>query len=142
MYDELVKRLHRYSENCVAYKLDADFADAVQQAANAIEELTAELEYTKRQYDFAVEDLEKIGWGEWIPVTNRLPKGGDDSGQLCENVLLQMSVEYDDNYVTSGWINGVTKKVYYLDEKDDFIHKADMSVVKAWMPLPEPPKGE
>jgi hypothetical protein len=38
-YDELVKRLHRYSENCVAYKLDADFADAVQQAADAIEEL-------------------------------------------------------------------------------------------------------
>lgn len=39
MYDELVKRLHRYSENCVAYKLDADFADAVQQAADAIEGL-------------------------------------------------------------------------------------------------------
>lgn len=64
MYDELIKRLHRYSENCVAYKLDADFADAVQQAADAIEELTAELEYTKRQYDLAVEDLEKIGWGD------------------------------------------------------------------------------
>lgn len=39
MYDELVKRLHRYTENCVAYKLDADFADAVQKAADAIEEL-------------------------------------------------------------------------------------------------------
>lgn len=43
MYDELVKRLHRYSENCVAYKLDADFADAVQQAADAIEALQATL---------------------------------------------------------------------------------------------------
>ena len=42
MYDELIKRLHRYSENCVAYKLDADFADAVQQAADAIEELQSE----------------------------------------------------------------------------------------------------
>ena len=40
MYDELIRRLHRYSENCVAYKLDADFADAVQQAADAIEELS------------------------------------------------------------------------------------------------------
>lgn len=39
MYDEIVKRLHRYTENCVAYKLDADFADAVQKAADAIEEL-------------------------------------------------------------------------------------------------------
>lgn len=42
MYDKLIKRLHRYSENCVAYKLDADFADAVQQAADAIEELQAQ----------------------------------------------------------------------------------------------------
>lgn len=55
MYDELVKRLHRYSGNCVAYKLDADFADAVQQAADAIEELSKP---------------------RWIPVTERLPKQG------------------------------------------------------------------
>ena len=41
MFDELVNRLHRYSENCVAYKLDADFASAVQEAADAIEELAA-----------------------------------------------------------------------------------------------------
>ena len=41
MYDELVNRLHRYSENCVAYKLDADFASAVQEAADVIEELAA-----------------------------------------------------------------------------------------------------
>lgn len=39
MYEELISRLKRYTENCVAYKLDADFADAVQQAADAIEEL-------------------------------------------------------------------------------------------------------
>ena len=43
MYDELIKRLHRYSENCVAYKLDADFADAVQQAADELERLQREL---------------------------------------------------------------------------------------------------
>ena len=55
MYDDLVNRLHRYSENCVAYKLDADFASAVQEAADAIEELT----------DRNV--------GKWIPVTERLP---------------------------------------------------------------------
>ena len=36
--DELIKRLSRYSEQCVANKLDADFADAVQ---TAITELTA-----------------------------------------------------------------------------------------------------
>lgn len=38
-YATISKRLRRYSENCVAYKLDADFADAVSDAADAIEEL-------------------------------------------------------------------------------------------------------
>ena len=56
MYDNLIGRLHRYSEACVAYKLDADFASAVQEAADAIEELT----------DNHV--------GKWIPVTERLPE--------------------------------------------------------------------
>lgn len=37
MSEKLTDRLRRYSEACVAYKLDADFADAVQQA---IEELS------------------------------------------------------------------------------------------------------
>ena len=41
-YAAISKRLRRYSENCVAYKLDADFADAVSDAADAIEELLAE----------------------------------------------------------------------------------------------------
>ena len=79
---------------------------------------------------------------KWIPVTERLPKGGDESGQLCDNIILLLSVKYNKNYVTAGWINGVTKKVYYLDEKDDYIHKTDMSVVKAWMPLPQPPESD
>lgn len=41
-YATISKRLRRYSENCVAYKLDADFANAVTDAAGAIEELLAE----------------------------------------------------------------------------------------------------
>lgn len=36
MYEELISRLNRYTRNCVADKLDADFADAVQQAAKVI----------------------------------------------------------------------------------------------------------
>lgn len=39
MYDELIFRLRRYSKNCIANKLDADFADAVQQAVDVIENL-------------------------------------------------------------------------------------------------------
>ena len=38
-YATISKRLRMYSENCVAYKLDADFANAVTDAADAIEEL-------------------------------------------------------------------------------------------------------
>lgn len=55
MYSELVKRLHRYSENCVAYKLDADFADAVQQAAEVIEELNRRIGRVIELYNRNVE---------------------------------------------------------------------------------------
>lgn len=75
---------------------------------------------------------------DWISIKDRLPKGGDDSGELCENVILLLSVEYNENYVTAGWINGITKKAYYLDDTDDYIHKTDIDSVKAWMPLPQP----
>ena len=40
MYDDLIQRLHRYTENYVAYKFDADFASAVREAADAIEKLS------------------------------------------------------------------------------------------------------
>ena len=48
-YSAISKRLRRYSENCVAYKLDADFADAVSDAADAIEELLAFAKFVARQ---------------------------------------------------------------------------------------------
>ena len=54
-YAAISKRLRRYSENCVAYKLDADFADAVSDAADAIEELLAAVPH-------------------WISVEERLPE--------------------------------------------------------------------
>lgn len=137
MHEKLVKRLRNAAQ--WADKGLVITPSVCLEAADAVEELIAKLNHADDQIERLVEAAEER---HWIPVEERLPQGGDDSGQLCENVLLQMSVEYNDNYVTSGWINGVTKKVYYLDEKDDFIHRADMSVVKAWMPLPEPPKEE
>ena len=48
-YSAISKRLRRYSENCVAYKLDADFANAVTDAADAIEELLAEMVTLRNQ---------------------------------------------------------------------------------------------
>lgn len=127
MYDELVKRLHLYSENCVAYKLDADFASAVQEAADAIEGLS-----------HAVDQMTEWRKSRWIPVDERLPIGGDDSGAICENVCLLM----DDGTVSCGWMNGITKKVYYLNAIDDVVIRAPITRVTHWMPLPEPPTAE
>ena len=38
-YKRISERLRRYSEALIAYKLDADFADAVMEAANELERL-------------------------------------------------------------------------------------------------------
>lgn len=98
-------------------------------AADAIEKLTAELEYTKRQYDLAVEDLEKIGWGEWIPATEKPPlKVGDDG--------------YNGYLV---YANGYYAVADYTTDKFDNVpcfhvngeYEPD---VTHYMPLPEPPK--
>ena len=55
-YSAISKRLRRYSENCVAYKLDADFADAVSDAADAIEELQRP-KTTDTVYGYPVNEL-------------------------------------------------------------------------------------
>lgn len=74
---------------------------------------------------------------EWISVEERLPKGGDKSGDFCETVWLL----FDDGIVYPGWMNGITEKVYYLDDHNDFLMKAPINRVKMWQPKPEPPEG-
>lgn len=73
MYEELVARLRRYTENCVAYKLDADFADAVQKAADAIEELVGKTDRMR-----------------WISVEERLPE--EKTWVLCKCLGSQYEV--------------------------------------------------
>ena len=92
------------------------------------------------QTDFwdAADAIEELSRPRWIPVTERLPIGGDDSGEICENVCLLM----DDGTVSCGWMNGITKKVYYLNARDDVVIKAPITRVTHWQPLPEPPKEE
>lgn len=55
MYEELKDRLRRYSEACVAYKLDADFADAVQQAIAVL----SKMEKTTRKHGRLI-DADKL----------------------------------------------------------------------------------
>lgn len=137
MYDELIKRLHRYSENCVAYKLDADFADAVQQAADAIK--TLEIKNTLYKGNLALANklaetrkaiIDKImNRQKWISVTERLPLDGQDvlavrtygDGEKCQEVLMA--------HIVIG--NEETGKKWW-----------NATNITHWMPLPEPPMEE
>ena len=80
----------------------------------------------------AIDALER---DRWISVEERLPKGGDKTIGICENI----SMLFDDGNVYPGWMNGWLGKSFYLNERDDFVKSAPISRVKAWRPLPEPP---
>jgi hypothetical protein len=159
MYDELVKRLHRYTENCVAYKLDADFADAVQKAADAIEELVGFVQEAERDRDEyrerldkandAIEELQKLLDGVsadndslceridepskplWIPVTDEPPlKVGDDG---YNGYLVYANGYYEVADYTTDKFDNVP--YFHVDGE----YEPD---VTHYMPLPEPPKEE
>lgn len=121
MYDELVKRLRRYSENVVAYKLDSDFASAVQEAADALEELSRENESLAK----SVNEASKILRKRWIPVTERLPEAGERVLCYCRaNIYEVMKMRTDGDWV--------------YDTNHVYMH----SFVTHWMPLPRLPKEE
>ena len=133
MYDELVKRLHRYSENCVAYKLDADFASAVQEAADAIEELSRfkeDCDACGVKTQSAIESLQKKIQC-WIPVTEEPPlKVGDDG---YNGYLIYANGHYEvADYTTDKFDN-----VPYFHVDGEYEPDATH-----WMPLPEPPTAE
>ena len=130
-YEKLKKDL-RYCENLIEenscdncdYRSDRNcIPKLMKQAADAIETLSKEVDELKSKR-------------EWIPVTERLPIGGDKSGKICENVWLL----FDDGEVYPGWMNGLTDRVYYLNERDDHVIKAPSSRVIMWQPKPEPPE--
>ena len=63
-YDKLIERLHRYSEPVISYKLDSDFAAAVEEVATALStlqaenaQLGAELEQKEKYYEQMVDAL-------------------------------------------------------------------------------------
>lgn len=125
MYEELVKQLRELPR---LLSLFHNQEDVVYQAVDAIEELEEKVQvYAETLYAYE---------HPWISVTERLPKGADESGEICENVWLL----FDDGCVYPGWMNGSTKKVYFLDDVDDVVLRAPISRVRAWQPGPKSPK--
>lgn len=126
MYDELVALLRK----------KYDKAPMVMEAADAIEELSREYESIAKSLNESVELVRKLQSPCWVSVTERLPEedgwyqvyapgysGGSSSG--LKNIKGNMY---------SAFKNGKWSiEVGY--------HKRP-GCVKAWMPLPEPPKEE
>ena len=78
--------------------------------------------------DDAADALERKK-GEWIPVTERLPKDGDVLAYLkyANNSRITAA-----NYYKGTWQDCVMGRLYLTEE----------GFVTHWMPLPEPPKEE
>lgn len=118
MYEELIERLNRYSEKCIAERLDADFAEAVGEAVKAL---------GKPQWiKFKTRDLdqeEKEEHPDWMWIMDcALPDDGQE-------VL-----------VSNGrW---VCVDTFYSDEDGCYFDGGGDLEEQWWMPLPEPPKQE
>lgn len=115
--DELLKRLRKYSENVVAYKLDSDYASAIQEAANAIEELLA----LKALADAKIERLERAKSKKKrppkrLPCTcgrKRLELWWSNEGWFlkCPNCGRESKPERYQSHVNSVWNNGLPESL-------------------------------
>lgn len=137
MYDALVKGLREAHEYAMEYGTNPfRYSAYYAKAADVIEELQKSVNFHKFNSEFWEDKYNSIADEKWIPVTERLPEGADDSGAICENVWLL----FDDGGVYPGWMNGRTEKAYYINDYDDIVRKAPISRVKMWQPRPEPPR--
>lgn len=102
MYDKLVSRIRFACEI-----IEGPTADLLTEAADAIEELSKP---------------------RWIPVEERLPRGG-------ENVLAYYHNPYNQFIVCATWDSKRQEWIPDLESIDGYY-------ITAWMPLPEPPKEE
>lgn len=147
MYDELVKDLRGRSQFLLPhYGEETSYdSDLMKQAADAIEELSKDLEWSREWEKFwekeandALKNFQttvaKIP--NWIPVTKRLP-------EPMKHVLLvirRMGEEYcHDPFISTGYVS-MNKVSWWCSHDGDCTNNGVK--VTHWMPLPELPKEE
>lgn len=126
VYEELMCQLRACMDknipceeaNCGSFPKDDDCVDnLLHKAVNAIEELSRRLEQALY-----------MPLPHWVPVTERLPRGG-------ENVLAYYHNPYNQFIVCATWDSKRQEWIPDLESIDGYY-------ITAWMPLPEPPKDE
>ena len=121
MYEELVKRLREAPS-------DWPDADLHYEAADAIEDLTAQLDQANEVIKADTDYIFELSKPEWIPVTERLPEEG------------KFVLVYGDLYSNKhdGGVIAVSKRIDW-NYWQGFGRERNIT---HWMPLPEPPKEE
>lgn len=100
---ELVEKLRMYSQDLVAYKLGCEFADAVNEAATAIEKLEADIEVVRKEKETAVSHLKK--YARRCRICKHFNKKSSDIGKRCktcknfDNSFFFDNWEYDDGLI-------------------------------------------
>ena len=122
MYDELVEALHL----CVKYDNAMDALMNAEKAADAIEELSRDLDSMNEANIALYGALPK-----WIPVTERLPDTGVDVLVKFPHNMAVASIDIGEWVVNSG--DGWCTDINLAGGEKNPTH---------WMPLPEPPKEE
>lgn len=116
--EELITRLSRYTEQCIAERLDPDFADAVEQAKD------------------------KLQKPKWIPVSEKLPEIGKSVlvisyGRVCfAKLLLAINNGGFPTFVLQDGLNN--PPVLETTAHNEFTENR----ITHWQYLPEPPKEE
>ena len=147
MYDELIKRLREDKSWVEQGTTDTEheIAEHIQQAADAIEELSEQLE-NETEYATALNSYVP----QWIPVTERLPEDGqkvlvleppygESSRYYYSIVYFSTNLEKVDEYDFQG------KNRSGFCSLDSEYGWCEHCRVVYWMPLPpspEPPKEE